>query len=184
MTIKEAFEKLSASMKKSMKNPFFIMRSLKDDFDYIAANIEGGGGDIDASDVSYGDDSTVEDALNSLSEGHVYSTTEQKIGKWIDGKDLYRKVIVTSEVTLSSGTAVELNLSDYLTGYDKLIKADSIQNTANRVLPANLLPSNLQAYGVSIDVNFNTGKITIRSGASVSTTDTFTCILYYTKSST
>ena len=112
---------------------------------------------------------------------HIYSTTEHVVGKWTDNKDVYEKVITTSEVTLSNGTAVELNLNDYLTGYDKLIKVDTVQNSANRSLPANMLPSNLQAYGVAIDVNFSTGKIIIRSGASVSTTDTFTLIISYTK---
>ncbi len=44
MTIKEAFEKLTATTAAAMKNPFFVMRKLHDAFADIADKIEGGGG--------------------------------------------------------------------------------------------------------------------------------------------
>lgn len=35
----------------------------------------------------------VEDSINELEKGEIYSTEEQVIGRWIDGKPIYRKVI-------------------------------------------------------------------------------------------
>lgn len=112
MTIKEAFQLLADSTKKGMKNPFFIMRSLNKNFSKIADEIQGG--DIDASDVSYGENSTVEDALDTLNEGHVYSTTEKVVGKWIDGKPLYERTfsIPFSNFTKNNDTYFAVIVSD------------------------------------------------------------------------
>lgn len=49
-------------------------------------------------------------------KGDVYSTTEQRIGTWIDGKPLYRKVIEITERTLTptnSRSALDIDLSSY-----------------------------------------------------------------------
>ena len=53
--------------------------------------------------------SDVESTLNELKqkteEGLIFSTTETRIGTWIDGKPLYRKVI-ESYITISPGANV------------------------------------------------------------------------------
>lgn len=41
---------------------------------------------------------------SSGSTGHTYSTTEQKIGTWIDRSDLYEKTIDTGSFSAQSGT--------------------------------------------------------------------------------
>lgn len=38
------------------------------------------------------DNHTIEERLQKLEQGKVYSTEEQKIGKWVDGRTLYRKI--------------------------------------------------------------------------------------------
>ncbi len=43
-------------------------------------------------------------------KGEVYSTEEQRIGTWIDGKPLYRKVIDT--LTLPSNATVEYDITN------------------------------------------------------------------------
>ena len=40
-----------------------------------------------------------ENRLNKLENNNVYSEEEQIIGKWIDGKPIYRKVIITTSPT-------------------------------------------------------------------------------------
>lgn len=45
-----------------------------------------------AQDISYGT-GTVKDALDDVTNALIYSTTEHKVGKWIDGSDLYEKTI-------------------------------------------------------------------------------------------
>ena len=37
---------------------------------------------------------------------NTYSTTEQRIGTWIDGKPLYRKVLQSSSITLNDGVVL------------------------------------------------------------------------------
>lgn len=40
--------------------------------------------------------------------GHNYSTTEQKIGKWIDGKDLYEIVISPNSIVTGNNTNIDI----------------------------------------------------------------------------
>lgn len=47
-----------------------------------------------------------------LNTGINYSTTEQVIGTWIDGKPLYQKTIATGSLPASGTTTVALNISD------------------------------------------------------------------------
>lgn len=55
--------------------------------------------------VKVGDGLAMDDGVLSVSdEGHVYSETEQVIGKWIDDSDIYeRTYILDSAVTITSG---------------------------------------------------------------------------------
>lgn len=56
-------------------------------------------------------DQTVVGAINEVAEkaATVYSTTEQTIGRWVDGKPLYRKTFVVT--TPGSGTSTEIDTS-------------------------------------------------------------------------
>lgn len=60
-------------------------------------------------------------AINNLPEGgsgggssEVYSLEEKRIGTWVDGKPLYRKVILTDTINLSKGNNT---LADFDTSY-------------------------------------------------------------------
>lgn len=102
LTIKQAFEALSDACANGMKNPFFVMRRLKESFADVASKV------VDAS----GDKVTVTQALTEGTEigsikvnndtttlyapeggGANYSTVEQKIGKWADNTDLYQLTV-------------------------------------------------------------------------------------------
>lgn len=108
ITIKQAFEKLAMVTGAAVKNPWFVGRNLNQAFADIAANIEGGGGGGSTVEVTQVLESgtkiatiTVDDTPTDLyapagSSGHNYSTTEQVVGKWIDGSDVY-------EITLDAG---------------------------------------------------------------------------------
>lgn len=68
MTIKEAFEALSSACAKGMKNPFFVMRNLSQNFANVADKIE---------------------ETKSTAD---YSTTEVDTNiKWTDGKPIYMR---------------------------------------------------------------------------------------------
>lgn len=51
------------------------------------------------------------DGFNEVEGGgsseHTYSTTEQKIGKWIDGKDLYERVVHLNSLPAQAFTATD-----------------------------------------------------------------------------
>ena len=80
---------------------------------------------------------TVEDALNSLylsKTSENYSTEEQKVGTWIDGKPIYqRSFVVTADVLIrGGGTSMSVEVpgfsstyvSDILPTMDAMIDAD------------------------------------------------------------
>lgn len=49
---------------------------------------------------------------NSLNRLEKYSTSEQVIGTWIDGKPLYRKVFYISGITIDTGTTIESGITN------------------------------------------------------------------------
>lgn len=61
-------------------------------------------------------------AINEVYQNNIYSTNEQKIGKWIDGKPIYRKVIQT---IMPSVTGSWTNLSTLL-DVSSMIKLNAV----------------------------------------------------------
>lgn len=52
----------------------------------------------------------IEDGIKALYEKTLYSTTEQVVGTWIDGKPIYRKVIeYTGEIEASTWTSISIS---------------------------------------------------------------------------
>lgn len=57
--------------------------------------------------------SVVNNNANFLSNSSAYSTTEQVVGTWIDGKPIYRKTIAYTGTALPSGiTSIQHNISN------------------------------------------------------------------------
>lgn len=80
-----------------------------------------------ASDGTYSVDYTVAYISNSGgSSSHTYSTTEQKVGTWIDGSDIYEKSFEVT-ITQSSNPIIEQDASyiDALISYDAVVKNTS-----------------------------------------------------------
>lgn len=59
----------------------------------------------DVADLNTTNKSNLVDAVNEVYNYNVYSTEEQKVGKWIDGNPLYRKTLVFNPTV--SGEQVE-----------------------------------------------------------------------------
>lgn len=63
---------------------------------------------IDLGNVVYSDDPTT--PIGDIIDPYTYSTTETRIGTWVDGKPIYRKVFSgtasSANMTLSIGTGV------------------------------------------------------------------------------
>lgn len=119
MTIKEAFEKLTSVCAAGMKNPFFVMRKLHDAFADIADKIEGGGGGSTVevtqvvstgtkiATITVNDTPTDLYAPTPTPASHNYSTTEQVVGKWIDGTtDVYEKTYVVDSIAFTENSCL------------------------------------------------------------------------------
>lgn len=110
MTIKQAFEKLTAVTAAAMKNPFFVMRKLHDAFADVADKIVDGGGSTVSVEAILtegtkiatitvdGDDTDL--YAPTASSGINYSTTEHVIGKWIDNSDIYERTFTSLSIGL------------------------------------------------------------------------------------
>lgn len=62
-----------------------------------------------------------------VKEQHNYSTNEQIVGTWIDGKPLYEKTIVIPEFVFSGITAVEHGIANVRFGW--VVEAILLRNT-------------------------------------------------------
>ena len=108
----------------------------------------------------------------------IYSTTETQIGTWIDGRPLYRKVVISENVTLSSSeqTFEEdiITSDDNIVTYNSLLKATSTVDSyaENGSYGAN--------YPVNIYVTDNDLAGVAKWGIVVSGTITTTLIYYKT----
>ena len=49
-----------------------------------------------------GDVADLQTAVGDLQDGHIYSTTEHVVGKWIDGSDVYEKSVKLEDVAYTT----------------------------------------------------------------------------------
>lgn len=108
-----------------------------------------------------------------------YSTNEQKIGKWIDGKPLYRKVIKTTMAeTSQSGTYVNKDVGIGLNiDFGYVEKAILISGTQHMSLPY----INNAGYSTKCFIDKNGLQLVLANGNSVfNNCETFV-IIGYTK---
>lgn len=101
-------------------------------------HIEQGIGDlstkVDTLNTNVGDLSTLNTteksnlvgAINELYQNNVYSTDETVVGKWIDGKPIYRKVIANN---VSCGRSTAISISNL--NIDTLIEVKSFAKRSN-----------------------------------------------------
>ena len=94
--------------------------------------------------------------LNSIQEISVYSTNELEIGKWIDGKPLYRKVISFGALPNNTTKSMAHNISNL----KRVVKlegfAGSSQNLGGITLPhATSTPVALFADNTNVNVKTN-----------------------------
>lgn len=95
----------------------------------------GGSGASTAADVSYDNTSSgltaddVQEAIDelntSIKDGHVYSTTEHYVGKWIDGSDMYEITFQNNETSIVGNSAIDVTSKISALGVDKIISYDN-----------------------------------------------------------
>lgn len=98
------------------------------------------------------------------SSEEIYSTEEQVIGKWIDGKPLYRKVVYIEPVTFTGLKSIEHGISDI----DYIVNVTGSRNGTpfNHVRPDSLAAG----YGFNMDTvyfHLRTGQERTISGYAI-----------------
>ena len=92
-----------------------------------------------------------------------YSTTEHKVGTWIDGSDVYEKTISISNVSLSSGSYETV---DTITGLDTIISCNGYVVEGNLKYTLNDITLRVIQDGTSVKFYSPSGTTwTISSGA-------------------
>ena len=114
MTIKQAFEALSDACAKGMKNPFFVMKRLKESFADVASKVVDASGDkVTVTPITDSGTKIAEIKVNNTTSelyapkiSRDYSNTPHVIGKWIDGTtDIYEVTyddIAYTDISLES----------------------------------------------------------------------------------
>ena len=109
---------------------------------------------------------------------NTYSTTETNTGKkWIDGKDIYRKVISVNNVSVGSSSPINHSISNF----GELVSITGVFYDGNN---ARQYPT-VQSTGESLNMVVTSTQITFLGNVnwSASSTRTHKFILEYTKSS-
>lgn len=119
----------------------------------------------------------VKNSLSSQSNENIYSTEETVVGKWIDGRPIYRKTIVLNNITIGSAP-INHNISNL----DIAIKVDVFMHetdTSKLYYGTTPIPNNI----VGVQVVNNTSIKFYNNGDNFSGSETRTWyfILKYTK---
>ena len=103
-----------------------------------------------------------------------YSTTEQVIGKWIDGKPLYRKVVNFGSLPNAAYKMVEHGISNI----DNVTRLEGVASDGVVYFPMPYLPPSNNIYAVSVYIS--EGIINVETGMD-RTSYTAKIIIEYTK---
>jgi hypothetical protein len=129
---------------------------------------------ISATDTTYtaGNNITIDNGVISASGGSGlnYSTDEQMVGTWINGKPIYQKTFNVN-ISLTSGWT-ETNL--YIPNLDAVIKCEVVRNKETGT-------SAFGAISVNIDIDRETKRIDIFNLRTISL-DVTSITIWYTKS--
>lgn len=120
---------------------------------------------------------TGENTINNIQRN--YSTDEQIVGKWINGKPLYRKVIKTTMAeTLSNGTYVNKDVgTGFNIDFGYVAKAILISGTQHMLLPY----INNAGYSTKCFIDKNGSNLILANGNSTFSNCETYVIIEYTK---
>lgn len=154
-------------------------------------HIEQGIGDlstkVDTLNTNVGDLSTLNTteksnlvgAINDVYQNNVYSTDETVVGKWINGKPIYRKVVELPKITT---TNKDVTVNCNINNLDKIINLEGIiyinNSQGDLGIPLNFYNSSAQQYSFLTFYRKSPSQIIMRVWTA--TIGGF-AMLYYTK---
>lgn len=90
----------------------------------------------------------LEERINKLEKNggggsaiHEYSTTEKKVGKWVDGRDVYEKTFIITENISSKKYDLDVNI-------DEIINFEGSAYTISQIIPLNFIYDSNDYLGV------------------------------------
>lgn len=133
--------------------------------------------------LEIGSEATSYTPYKNFENEEIYSENETIIGRWIDGKPLYRKVVTGAVGTISSdGTIVNTSINVGISNVDTIfIKNAYVNNGNNRLFPIPYFNDNgywIKVYPLS---GANYPNLRIGCNASTFSTNPVTVIVEYTK---
>lgn len=106
----------------------------------------------------------------------IYSTEEQVIGKWIDGKPLYRKILsLTTPSTTNSTKIANFDKTFIIKNY----YGNAFISASNQLLPINFYFTDV--YNIATYVVNNSGEIYMKIGSEAYRNQQATLTIEYTK---
>lgn len=115
-----------------------------------------------------------QDMADSFKNNNIYSETETVIGKWIDNKPIYRKVLTGTLPTGSGENTFSFSGISIINFYGK------IKSTSGASFLINTYYTPLPAYSISSWID-NSGNLKIDCGTNYNTSSEYKIILEYTK---
>lgn len=109
--------------------------------------------------------------------GDNYSTAEEQIGTWVDGKAVYRKVLI-----ITSGFSENMSIPHGISNFGELIdvKGNQISAGSQKTFPT-IYPSDMAIFGAGV-YDITSSNITVSLGTWVAENITqLTIVLEYTK---
>ena len=100
-----------------------------------------------------GELSSIKSGLNNV---ETYSTTAVKIGKWIDGKDIYRKVVSIGNLPDTS----QIKVDSGITNIGTVVKLYGVAQSQWVTIPLPYVDSNASS-NTSLAFDFNGNKVTV-----------------------
>lgn len=136
---------------------------------------------------NYNNQNNLDSRVTTLENGHTYSTTEQVVGTWVDGKPVYEKTILIGNVARNNNVSVSSGISNIdkvieLKGFGEQIADNSSwadYNTPQGFIPIPNYRSTSYYCGIAISSSNNIG---INLTSDYQRLDNCYAIIRYTKS--
>lgn len=115
---------------------------------------------------------------NTFNKSDLYSTDEQLVGRWINGKPIYQKTFVKENISISANTTTYVTIGNYIDEIDELISSFGNRNGEE---PIPYTWNSLQIMG-SLDKNTKAFMLECYRSGSSFTIPKISITYQYTKS--
>ena len=131
----------------------------------------------DVNKIKAGDLNEIKNVVNANDDKFNYTQEEQRIGTWIDGKPVYRKVL--SGMVFDGTRNHNISNIDNITSIDGTLWSGTTQDQATNVFPINTVRVDFPTRALGVYVNKT--KLGFDKGPDIGTGFSYRIIVEYTK---